>query len=173
MSRRKNRNQERGQSQSAAPIVADAVPNNSAPEGRRDERQSNRTAPGRLAAALLVAGLWILALAVLAAFTANPVTINAQQILRSDYVVTAPFPAPLAEKLVSEKEWKRGGGLGSLRVENLSEIPATPGRRYIIPLKHSTGGAYRVTSAPLPDNPPLIYPATPEAERQLRDLLSH
>ncbi|MCH7686417.1 MAG: hypothetical protein IH899_07015, partial [Planctomycetes bacterium] len=55
--------------------------------------------------------------------------------------------------------------------ENLKETGAKADVSYIIPVTESREGRYNVTTTRLPNNPPLIYPNTPESVRQLQSIL--
>ena len=120
-----------------------------------------------------IALLWWLMLAALAALTANPVTLNVEQIRRADYVVTAKISDQRAGVLVVEKEWKRGADFKQVAARNLALTSAKPGRRYLVPLSRTGADEYQVTPTELPDRTPLIYPATEEARSQLSAILAH
>lgn len=120
-----------------------------------------------------IALLWWLMLAALAALTANPVTLNVEQIRRADYVVTARVSEERPSVLLVEKEWKRGAHLEQVAARNLALTSAKPGRRYMVPLSRTGADEYQVTPTELPDRTPLIYPATEEARSQLSAILAH
>jgi hypothetical protein len=122
-------------------------------------------------AAFAVAGAWILGLLVLAASSANPVTLNRKQILHSDLVVTATRPKAEASTLIVNKEWKHAEELGEITVENLEETRMPTDREFLVPLHRLGQGRYLITPTTLPNEAPLIYPATAEAESQLQELL--
>ncbi len=126
-----------------------------------------------LIAASVLAACWGIALALLAVFTANPVTLNREQILGSPYVVTGTVVGgPSSGHVSVEREWKQSALTGTIAVENLAAAGARKGSTYLIPLSRSND-AYRVTEAPFGGGAPLIYPATPDATRQLQTLLAH
>ncbi|MEX1098529.1 MAG: hypothetical protein WED34_20960 [Planctomycetales bacterium] len=118
-----------------------------------------------------ISAVWGACLAGLALLTANPVTLNPAQIDAADYVVTAIVSSERPDEIVVETEWKRGRELGTILVENLKEAKAVSGERYLIPLTRAGRDRYRVTETLQAELPPLIYPAVPEAERQLAALL--
>ena len=127
----------------------------------------------RFVLAALLAAVWMVALILLAAFTANPVTLNRDQVRRSDWVVTGTV-VDLDKSLVAvEKEWKRGRITGEIAVRNLRETSARTGERYILPLSADKNGGtrYRVTESPVPRSAPPVYPATEEALAQLHAIL--
>lgn len=134
------------------------------------DRRSATSRPLRWWIALAVAAAWILSLAALAWLTANPVTLNRDQILRSTRVVTARV-IDAAGTCEVERQWTSGPKLSSLSVGNLEQTGAEVGARYILPLIPSARNQFQVT--PLRhEGPLLIYPATAEAERQLQEILA-
>jgi hypothetical protein len=134
---------------------------------------SRRISPRNLLiAALAVAAIWWIALAALAIFTANPVTLNREQIFRSDYVVTGTLTDAGSGTLDVSKEWKQNGLTGTISVDLLKEAGADRGQTYIIPLENNRDGSFQVTRSRMPDEAPLIYPATSDADGQLSRLLS-
>lgn len=129
---------------------------------------------------LLIAGglatAWILGLLILAVTTANPVTLNRKQIERSPFVVTATREAADSSILLVSKEWKHGRELGKISVINLHETGMPVGREFLVPLEfgltnEGESPQYAVTPTTLPNEAPLIYPATPEAQSALEELL--
>lgn len=140
--------------------VASAPPDASSGESRRG-----------VWIAVAVAGLWVLTLAALAFFTANPVTLNVEQIRRADYVVTGRVSEESADRLVVEREWKGTDIPELVRVENLSQTAIKPGRSYLVPLSRARADLLEVTTTDLPESPPLVYPATEDATRQLSAIL--
>ena len=128
---------------------------------------------GKLIFAAGFAGLWILGLVLLAVFTANPVTLNREQILRSDYLVTATRKSPDSPMLEVKKEWKHAEKFGEVAVANLNEITMPAGREFLVPLERLGQKRFLVTPTTLPNAAPLIYPATPEAESQLQEILDN
>jgi hypothetical protein len=73
----------------------------------------------RFAAAAAIALLWIIAIVLLAVLTANPVTLNREQIARSPFVVTAKVIDLDKSRVTVDKEWRRGGLSGEIVVQNL------------------------------------------------------
>lgn len=124
-----------------------------------------------LIAAFILSGLWILGLVILAALSANPVTLNQKQIRASDFVVTAQRNPDGSPTLIVTKEWTEGEELGTIMVTNLEQTAMTPGAEFLVPLLRAAKGRFRVTPTSLPDEAPLVYPATPEALDQLQSLL--
>ncbi len=121
--------------------------------------------------AACLAGLWVLGLGVLSFLTANPVTLNRDQILEATDVVTAVVI--VAEYRVRiEKSWKDVVHEDELELVNLIETRSSFGDRLLIPVTSSRKG-WQVTLSKLPGEPPLVYPATEESERQLRQLLKN
>lgn len=124
---------------------------------------------------------WVLLLVGLVNWTANPVTLNRVQIAHADYVVTAT-PIDVAKGTFQvEREWKQGAELGAIRIHNLPPTPSLERREYLIPLSRRADGSFVITHGELSNPghekmvaahvPPVIYPATPDALRQLEALL--
>ncbi len=126
---------------------------------------------GLLAAAVTLFGLWCAALAFLAATTANPPLINLRQLAQARFLVTAVVEDTASGSCRVLERWSPGEIPDRIRVTNLSATGAVAGREYILPLRPdpvADDGAFRVADLPLRGFPPLIYPRTPEVERQLR-----
>lgn len=120
--------------------------------------------------AIIVAVTWGLFLAGLAVTTANPVTVNREQVLRADFIAMLSVNEPESGAIVLEKLWD-GTKPEPFTLDNLKETGAEAGRSYYVPVTKTGQGRYIVTPTRLPGNPPLIYPATPEAEEQLTAIL--
>ena len=71
----------------------------------------------RLFLAVGIAAVWWSALASLALFTANPVTVNREQIERAEFVVTALVDAEGSESITVERTWKGPLGIRAGRGE--------------------------------------------------------
>ncbi len=122
----------------------------------------------RLAVALIIA--WLAVLSLLSYFTANPVTLNRDQILESADVLTAVVENPATGNLRVLHAWKQRFDEKTLALPNLKSTEAVPGETYFVPIS-AAGAEWIVTPSKLPQHLPLIYAATPEAERQLKSLL--
>jgi hypothetical protein len=138
---------------------------------------SSQTPPPRARLFLIVASVlaacWGLALALLAYFTANAVMLNREQILASPFVVTATVEGNPSNGRVSvEREWKKHALSGTITVKNLTAVGARPGIKYVMPL-YRPDDAFRVTETPFSSGTPLIYPATPDALKQLEAIVGH
>jgi len=141
------------------------------------QSDSSETPPRRsrvfLITASVLAAAWGLSLALLALFTANPVMLNREQILASPYVVTGTVAGDPSKGQVSvEREWKKHALAGTITVDNLAAAGARSGIAYLIPLSRPDD-AFRVTETPFSNGSPLIYPATPDALKQLQAILAH
>jgi hypothetical protein len=126
---------------------------------------------GLLAAAVTLFGLWCAALAILTVTTANPPVLNGRQLAQARALVTVVVEDVAAGSCRVRERWSPGEIPDRLRVTNLSATGAVAGREYILPLRAdpvAEDGAFRVVELPLRGLPPLIYPRTPEVERQLR-----
>lgn len=126
---------------------------------------------GRFLVAIGIAAVWFALLTTLAVTTANPPTLNREQLLRSDFVVTATLSDSSAHRIRVEREWKRGAEFGSLQVENLDNVPRWPSSPLIVPLSSLGEGRFWVTPTPLPGGTPLVYPLTDRTLDQLRSIL--
>lgn len=113
-----------------------------------------------------VAVVWYLVLLGLALFTANPVQLNVQQILDSGWVVLATVDK---DGVVYER--KTVQGLLPEGPLKLSDKCRYTDREIILPLVREFGD-YRITPTHLPNGDRLVYPATPDALRQLEEILS-
>jgi hypothetical protein len=126
-----------------------------------------------LALTFLIASAWIAFLVVLTLISANPVTLNREQILESTLVIAGEvedLPAgkvsvlPDADILMDQ----------TIVIRNLQDTPARPGERYLFPLQpvFTRGlperGVFQATPSRLPDRAPLIYPDGEIALRQLQ-----
>jgi hypothetical protein len=125
--------------------------------------------PLRFIAALTVC--WCAILIVMACLTANPVTLNRDQILRADFVITGRVVSePAIGEVSVSREWKKNRLTGTIHVENLTDARVRQGETYLLPLSPSSTG-YRVTEERLA-KAVLIYPATSEAIDQLEQILA-
>lgn len=121
-----------------------------------------------LAASL--AGLWVIGVGVLSLLTANPVTLNRDQVLESTDVLTAVVEDIPSGQVRVEKSWKNAVHDEQLTLSNLRETKPTSQQHLLIPVSLGRQG-WQVTPLKLPHEPPLVYPVTEESERQLRHLL--
>ena len=125
---------------------------------------------------LITAG-WIGALLFLAATTANPITVNREQLLSSDAVVVsvADDSAEVGMGLFVEQILVVQPGVSipsPLRVGGVEKERFEPGTRYVVPLKRD-GQRWIVAPAPAAfDNEPLVYPGTRETVQVAEKILS-
>ena len=122
----------------------------------------------RLAVALIIA--WLVMLGLLSFFTANPVTLNRDQIRESADVLTAIVENPATGNVRVLHAWKQRFDEKTLVLPNLKSTEAVSGETYLIPISRA-GEEWMVTPSKLPQNMPLVYPATTDAERQLKGIL--
>jgi hypothetical protein len=128
--------------------------------------------PYLLLTAIILSIAWWIALGTMALLTAKPVMINREQVLRAPRVVTATVvDDPKSGQLQIKQEWKGSGPSGTISVPNLSAAGAKRGGTYLVPLSRTSDG-FEVSRTMLPNAAPLIYPATPEAIEQLKQILS-
>ncbi len=121
--------------------------------------------------ALCVALAWLVFLMTLAVTTANPVTLNREQVSRADVVVTGRVVDLASGRCDVQRRWTRGPDLDSVSVANLRQTGARSGALYILPLHSRGDGRFEVVPSRLPNKAPLVYPATPDAFLQLESLL--
>ncbi len=144
------------------------------PEPSRKPESTRARAHGSrlfLGVAAVLAAAWLAVLALLAIFTGNPVMLNVEQVEASPYVITGTVTGDPAKGQVSvEREWKKHALSGTITVENLLEAGARAGTSYVIPLSRPYD-AFRITESPYSGMGPLIYPASPEAIKQLETIL--
>lgn len=117
-----------------------------------------------------LAGLWIIGLGILSMLTANPVTLNRDQILEATDVLIAVVEEVRTGQIRVEKSWKDAVHDEQLTLPNLRETKPDAGQRLLIPVTF-VRPSWQVTPSKLPREPPLVYPASEESERQLRHLL--
>lgn len=117
-------------------------------------------------------GLWMIGLGVLSFLTANPVTLNRDQVLESTDVLTAVVEDVQSGQVHVEKSWKDAVQDEQLALSNLREAKPSVRQRLLIPVTRMRRG-WQVTPSKLPGEPPLVYPITEESERQLRHVLKH
>jgi hypothetical protein len=115
---------------------------------------------------------WLVVLSLLSFFTANPVTLNRDQIRESADVLTAVVENPATGNVRVLHAWKQRVAEKTLALPNLksTEAESGSGQTYLIPISRA-GDEWIVTPSKLPQHLPLIYPAKPEAERQLKSIL--
>jgi hypothetical protein len=130
----------------------------------------------RFLAVAVLAGLWIASLAILALATANPVTLNREQILHAPYLVTAKVISRRDGLVSVSREWKHGAGLpndkDTVKLENLEDAGVREGVEYVFPVRKRPDGTLVVYETRLPNGRPLAYPATDAALKAIEALLA-
>jgi hypothetical protein len=153
---------------SAVPPLPQSEPPSRLPQSDTPSRPSR----GPLIFALGLTVVWCAFLIGTAWLTANPVTLNLDQIVRAEFVITGTVDSDPGRGEVSvSREWKRNGLKGTIHVENLDEARAHRGATYLMPLSRASTG-FRVTETRLSNSPALIYPATAVAIGQLEKILA-
>ena len=114
--------------------------------------------------------VWLIVLLSLSITTANPVTLNLDQVLESTDVLTAVVENPQTGTVRVQKTWKEEVTETELVLANLGLTGAAAGKWILIPVV-KRGRTWLVTPTKLPGNPPLVYPATAETVRQLQGIL--
>jgi hypothetical protein len=126
---------------------------------------------GPLIFASALAITWCAILIAMAWLTADPITLNRDQILRADFVITGRVASdPAAGEVSVLREWHKNALSGTIHVENLGDVRVRTGQIYLMPLSHAAAG-YRITEARLANSALLVYPATEEAVGQLEQIL--
>ncbi|MCG6155486.1 hypothetical protein [Rubinisphaera margarita] len=143
---------------------ADAVP---------AETRGRRRDP-RFYLALGIGLVWLLILAGLSLWTANPVTVNREQLLLADAVIIAEIVEPTGEVKVSSI--LKGRADGDLQPESRVSIHRAgdhwnAGENRVLPLTRDANGNWTIAPAPLPDTVHLDYPATDEVLEQVDEIL--
>lgn len=132
--------------------------------------------PRLLLVASILTSLWGIFVLALWLTSADPVILSKPQIGRADFIVTASRPDPRKNRLLIEQVWRGQLEPGELVILNLDKpaphnMPA--GKKFIVPLSRARGGLRITVLGEQSDKiPPLIYPETPDAIRQLQDLLA-
>lgn len=158
-----------------APVAAPAL-NSTSGTAEGANTPANATPggwPAWLLIALAVGVGWLLLLSVLALWTANPATVNRQQILQSEIVVEAEVLDPRTGKVEVE------GILvdrHNLAPEDGQEIRVPlhgdhwqAGEHRILPLVKTESGEWSVTPTPLPKTPLLDYSADETLSEDIRE----
>lgn len=120
--------------------------------------------------AALLAATWMVLLLVLSVTSANPVTLNRDQIIEATDVLTVLIKDRQRGEVQVEKSWKSELSDNELAVTDIASMGVVSGERFIIPVTRE-GGKWQIMPSKLPNNARLIYPASPEAERQLKSIL--
>jgi len=143
---------------------------------KSQQASSNSTSPisqrhkSLFVVAAVTVATWMILLLLLSVTTANPVTLNRDQIIDSTDVVTALVGDPQSGVIQIQQSWKSVVTESELKVADLAALSVTKGDRFIIPVLRNKD-VWQVTPSKLPKNPRLIYPASDEAERQLKSIL--
>lgn len=120
---------------------------------------------------ILIAVVWCGALAGLVLTSANPLTLNRRQILDAAAVVTVQIVDRPAGECRVTRQWTGAPLPEQINVQQLSETAATAEGQWILPLD-VRGGRLQVLPSLLPSGARLVYPATPDAVRQLEAILA-
>lgn len=132
---------------------------------------------------------WLILFALLVLFTANPITLNWQQMQKAQTVVAGTVVNKADGTIKLDRFWKndpRAGDTKELRVINLNRTIAEEGETYLFPLVLAVPGSgsqpdgYEVPltqeqeiELKIAQTPatPLIYPLSDDAVEQLEELL--
>jgi hypothetical protein len=161
----------------------------SSPVGEEKTLQGSAAVPvdgkQQLVRAVALAGIWWAVLIGLATLTANPVTLNREQIRQADVIVSAKVTHAEKNEAVIEKVWYGAIEAGEVTIEGLSESGVRDGEAYLIPLKRAGAGRLKIAQAGFLDGqaahapqvavrlgPALIYRRTDASIEQLESLLS-
>lgn len=114
---------------------------------------------------------WFIALAALAWWTANPITLNRQQIADSDLVIVGTVENAKTGTVTVDRKWKRDIADQKITIGNLSRVQVKDGEQYLFPLRVTDIPTYVLTPLVDVETPPLVYPSTPAAIEQLEHIL--
>lgn len=142
-----------------SPAVPDTAPAQDSPAARRRRM------------AVLIALAWCAALACLVLTSANPVTLNRRQILDAAAVVTVQISDRQSGVCQVTRQWSGAPLPGQITVQQLNETSATADGEWILPLE-ARNDQLKVLPSLLPSGARLVYPATPDAVRQLETILA-
>ncbi len=118
--------------------------------------------------------IWVGFLGILAWKTANPPQLNLAQLARARFIVRAVVEDPKTGRCRIQKQWSAGDLPEQIFVSNLKTVPVKSGHAYLLPLTTDvTGGPrhYKLVDIPQRGLPAMIYPATPDVEKQLETWL--
>lgn len=119
-----------------------------------------------------VFAIWFALLATLALSTANPVTINRQQVKNADVVAEVVVDDETTGKCRVIRTWPAANIGETINVEGLADLSAVVGESYLIPLlRTDRGSGFEVVPTHLPASPRLLYPATDASRSQLEDAM--
>jgi hypothetical protein len=140
---------------------------------------------GPALAILALAGAWCGTLLGLVLAAANPIVVNRVQILHAEVVAEGQWSPGRPPQLAVRRVWK-----GTLEPGTIAVVGALPEQSIsgavIVPLSRNRDGVWTVSGGVLANPPretrsewfpvpaevrPLVYPASKEVERQLRELL--
>jgi hypothetical protein len=120
---------------------------------------------------VLVFAAWLLALIGLTVATANPITLNRQQILDADLVIEASITNAATGECSIKKSWPERIVDTTMTLPELRSMSLNEGQSYLLPLTVSDDGGYRLARTPPPLSRPLIYAATADSRAQLAAIL--
>ncbi len=137
----------------------------------------------------LLGAVWVVLLAALLTLTANPLVVNRTQILNADTVVVATWTVP-GKSLTIDRVLKGTSPSQPLAAPDEWPVTAPKTGQQVLPLSRTERQGWRITSGELP-NPqsgknfdptrppaypskvrPSVYPATPDVEQQIEQLLT-
>lgn len=122
--------------------------------------------------AVALFAVWLVGLVALAVLTANPVTLNRQQILQAARIVEAEVLDQNDGRCRIVQSWPAGDEGTTIRINELRFSQVRAGDVYLFPLgRLGSDSTYRIVTTPPPEAAPLFYPATPVARLQLADIL--
>jgi hypothetical protein len=120
--------------------------------------------------AVLIAIAWCAVLAILVLLSANPVTLNRRQIFDADALVAAQVLDPQSGACRVTRQWNDDPLPEQIVVERLHDTAVTEEGEWILPLQ-VRGDRLEIVPSLLPSGARLVYPATPDAVRQLEAIL--
>jgi len=126
-----------------------------------------------LTATIILAVVWWIALSLLGLFSANPTTVNRQQIVDSDLVVEATVKDRERGLVEVKQQWIDPNQRTSLTVTGLEEFELNNGDSVVLPITGGADGTFYLTRVQRTNSQPegktYIYPSTEVVFRQVEE----
>ena len=126
-----------------------------------------------LTATIILAIVWWIALSLLGLFSANPTTVNRQQIVDSDLVVVATVKDRERGLVEVTRQWIDPNPQTSLTVTGLEEFELNNGDSVVLPITGGADGTFYLTRVQRTNSEPegktYIYPSTEVVFKQVEE----
>ena len=120
---------------------------------------------------LVIAAIWWAALSLLTFTSANPTTVNREQVLASDVVVQATVQDVAAGKVTVTRRWKDDAVKQHIVVSGLQSFEVQQGDEIVLPLTGDNDGTFKLTQLKRSQQT-YIYPAAAEVFEQLDTIIA-